>query len=76
MVHEPLYQNYSSVLQSRFSPRFFAHGPRTAFYVTEWGSLRLALIIIFKARVTNPQNPIVKCLKSLPAYDKIFTCGV
>ena len=26
-VHEPPYQNYSSVLQSRFSLQFFAHEP-------------------------------------------------
>ena len=30
-VHEPPYQDYSSVLQSRFSSRFFAHGPPHRF---------------------------------------------
>ena len=32
-VHEPPYQDYSSVLQSRFLSRFFAHGPPHRFHV-------------------------------------------
>ena len=30
-VHEPPYQDFSSVLQSRFSSRFFVHGPPHRF---------------------------------------------